>query len=406
MSATVPPIPPPFGANTGNPSSPNRADNPTDTINNTTTTSVVQNIKDRFMVYLDGLEPYLLEILENGPFVPLSPFILISCLPNDVMKSIIKCIFVHAIWTDIILAHEGPSEAKDTKIAALRLKINAFKALEGERVNGTFTRLKSLLNDLETMLCMANTAMKKDSDSDIEEDQRSNNEFSANLNAEFHERSLLANQRRFYKRSGRVGSLKKPMDMSNETCFACGKLRHFQNDCSLIKISSPPYPSVSKSYNKPKFHTNSTPQHNQSVNNNQKDYKVKYKGLKAEIVVFINKIEAMNKGKSEKGLVAKSFDWDEELVSSDDEEVTTFKALIDIADEELLVGRVDASPGIPSDSESEGITQRPLPSLPKLIRAEPSGITKCLTISKTKQTIDKAVFANVKQKSKTKSPSD
>ncbi|GJT32105.1 hypothetical protein Tco_0922524 [Tanacetum coccineum] len=103
MSDTIPPIPPPFGDNIGNPSSHIRAGNPTDTINNTTTTSVVQNV---------------------------------------------------------------------------------------------------------------------DSDFDIEEDQRSSSEFIADLNAVFHERALLANQRRFYKRSGRVGSSKKPMDMSNETCFA------------------------------------------------------------------------------------------------------------------------------------------------------------------------------------------
>ncbi|GKF92859.1 retrovirus-related pol polyprotein from transposon TNT 1-94, partial [Tanacetum coccineum] len=101
-----------------------------------------------------------------------------------------------------------------------------------------------------------------DSDSNIEEEQRSSSEFLANLNAEFHERALLANQRRFYKRSSRVGSSKKPMDRSNETCFACEKLGHFQKDCPSTKTSTPSYPSASKSYNKPKFHTNSTPQHN------------------------------------------------------------------------------------------------------------------------------------------------
>nr|GEV46297.1 hypothetical protein [Tanacetum cinerariifolium] len=50
-------------------------------------------------------------------------------------------------------------------------------------------------------------------------------------------------------------------------------------------------------------------------------------------------IDAMNKGKSKKGLVAKSFDWDEESVSFDDEGVTTFKALMVVADEELSVRR-------------------------------------------------------------------
>ncbi|GKG18763.1 hypothetical protein Tco_0373061, partial [Tanacetum coccineum] len=50
--------------------------------------------------------------------------------------------------TNIILAHELPSDIRDIMIAALRLKFNAFKALEGEKVNETFTRLKCLLNDL------------------------------------------------------------------------------------------------------------------------------------------------------------------------------------------------------------------------------------------------------------------
>ncbi|GKE04553.1 hypothetical protein Tco_1396571 [Tanacetum coccineum] len=103
------------------------------------------------------------------------------------------------MWNDLILSHEGPSKLRDTKIAALRLKFNAFKALEGE----------------------------KDSDSDLEEETRSSNAFLADLNAEFHDRDLLANQKRFYKRLGRVGTARKPIDKSNETCFACGKLRHF-----------------------------------------------------------------------------------------------------------------------------------------------------------------------------------
>nr|GEZ56881.1 hypothetical protein [Tanacetum cinerariifolium] len=111
-----------------------------------------------------------------------------------------------------------------------------------------------------------------------------------------------------------------------------------------MKTSTLPYPSSSKLYNKTKSHTNATPHHNQNVNNNQKDYKVKYKGLKAEITVLTKKIDAMNKGKSEKGLIAESFDWDEESMSSDDEGVTTFKALMPIFDE-LSVGKDDARLG-------------------------------------------------------------
>ncbi|GJX66065.1 retrovirus-related pol polyprotein from transposon TNT 1-94 [Tanacetum coccineum] len=270
------------------------------------------------------------------------------------MKVVIKCKTAKAIWNDLILAHEGLSDTRDTKIVALRLKFNTFKALEVEKVNGTFTRLKCLLNDLENngiiipqaevnatfvnnlprkWLSMnqthwANNSIKNDclKFKDVEEDLRSSSELIGDLNAEYHERALLANQKRFYKRSGRVGTARKPIDKSNEFCFACGKQGNFQKECPSNKTSTPSYPpskkssrpsysSSNKSYNKPKPFTHTSPQ---TSDNHQKDYKGKYKGLKAEIVVLTKKNDAMSKGnsekglKGEKGLVAESFDWDEE----------------------------------------------------------------------------------------------
>ncbi|GJY12456.1 hypothetical protein Tco_0381765 [Tanacetum coccineum] len=294
MSGSLPPIPPPLGTisdSTGNPN-PNRVDTmPTNGIPNTTpTTNAGQNVGDEnlpqlldsrggshvtnvpafdkedftswkvmFLVFLDGLEPYLLKTLEDGPFVPMSSLstsenplpkyqnqwssvesrlanqdkrlksIIISCLPNDVMKYVIKCKTAKEMWNDLILAHEGPSDIRDTKIAALRLKFNTFKSLKGEKVNGTFTRLKCLLNGLknngvsipqaEVNATFVNRLPRKwlsmnqtqrDSDSDIEKDQRTNNEFMADLNVEYHERALLANQKRFYKGSGRLDQLGNP----------------------------------------------------------------------------------------------------------------------------------------------------------------------------------------------------
>ncbi|GJT40401.1 hypothetical protein Tco_0940266 [Tanacetum coccineum] len=412
MSGVIPPIPPPFRASSGNPGSPNanRVDTmpiTTDPINTTTTKNVAQSVVDenlpqlldsrggshvtnvpafdkedftswkvRFLVFLDGLEPYLLKTLVDGPFVPMSSLsttenplpkrqnqwsnvesrlanqdqrlksIIISCLPNDVMKYVIKCKTAKEMWNDLILAHEGPSDTRDTKIAALRLKFNTFKSLKGEKVMGTFTRLKCLLHDPENngvtipqaevnatfvnslprkWLSMnqtqrANNSIKndnlatlygkynyeeglidqiyesetqrvliqassskalisntqfQDSDSDVEEDQRTSNEFMANLNAEYHERALLANPKRFYKRSGRVGSARKPIDKTKETCFA------WKND----------------------------------------------------------------KGKSEKGLIAESFDWDKEYVSSEDEGTTRIRAFMAIAEDEPSVGKANARSG-------------------------------------------------------------
>ncbi|GJX98636.1 hypothetical protein Tco_0355655 [Tanacetum coccineum] len=136
------------------------------------------------------------------------------------------------MWNDLILAHERPSDTRDTKIDALRLKFNAFKSLEGEKVNGTFARLKCFLIDLENNGVIIPQA--EDNDSDVEEDQRTNNEFMAVLNAEYHEKALLANQKRFYKRSGRVGSARKPIDKSKKICYACGKPAIMEY---LVKIS-------------------------------------------------------------------------------------------------------------------------------------------------------------------------
>nr|GEZ58174.1 putative ribonuclease H-like domain-containing protein [Tanacetum cinerariifolium] len=351
----------------------------------------VTSWKIRFLVFLDGLEPYLITTLEDGLFVPMSNLssptnpllkrqnqwsntesrlanqdkrlksIIIGCLPNDVIKSVIKYKSAKQMWTELCLAYEGPSDTRDTKIATLRLKFNAFKALKGEKVNGTYTRLKCLLNDLKNngiiisqskvnatfvnslprkWLSMnqtqrANNSIKndsvaalygkyhyeEDSDSDVEEDNITNNEFMAELNAEYHKRALLANQKRFYKR----------IVLSNKT-------------------STPLYPSSNISFNKSKPYTPSfTPNISQNSSNHQKDYKGKYKGLKAEMAVLSQRIDELtkgkddkgkgDKGKSDKGLVAESFDWDDESVSLEDEWNIKFKAIMEITEDEPSVGK-------------------------------------------------------------------
>ncbi|GKE07785.1 hypothetical protein Tco_1411336, partial [Tanacetum coccineum] len=69
-------------------------------------------------------------------------------------------------WLSLNVKLPKPSDTRDTKIAAIRLKFNAFKALK-----------------------------------DVEEDLRSSSEIIVDLNTEYHERALLANQKRFYKRT-------------------------------------------------------------------------------------------------------------------------------------------------------------------------------------------------------------
>ncbi|GJV12035.1 hypothetical protein Tco_1353576 [Tanacetum coccineum] len=404
ISGIVPPVPPPLGTNTENPSSPNRVETiPTDNTNNTTTNNVAQNAIDknlsqlldskggshvknvlefdkddftsrkvRFLVYLDGLEPYLLEILEDGPFVHMSSLstftnhlpkphkqwshtdrrlanqdkrlksIIISCLPNDVMKSVIKCKTAKAIFSasphvvvqGLLMCHLAPLS-------------DVFAVWVYATVEGSF------------VLCILfGLGSWEDSGFDLKEDLRSNNEFITDLNAKYHERALLANKKRFYKRSKRIN--------------------------------------------------------------------------------------VMTKGKSEKGLVAKSFDWDKESVSSDDERVTKIKAFMAIVEDELSVGKADARSGqwveitmkkdlggkgkrkekisskeviftkadessfvpipeITSDFESECDTQEPMPPLSKLIGSEPTGTSNSL-ISLADLTLNTTVTKKAKQTSDKVSP--
>ncbi|GJR89557.1 retrovirus-related pol polyprotein from transposon TNT 1-94 [Tanacetum coccineum] len=239
MSETVPPVPPPFGTNSGNPGSHNvnRVDmipTTTDPINTTTT----KNVSQKLLVFLDGLEPYLLKTLEDGPFVPMSSSsiyenplpkrqnqwsnvesrlanqdkrlnsIIISCLPNDFIKSFIKCKTVKEMWNDLILAHEGPFDTRDTKIAALRLNSMLLNHLKVKKANnsikndclaalyGKYNYEEGLIDQIyesktqrfsiqaSSSKALISNNQFQDSDSDVKEDQRTSNEFMTDLNDE------------------------------------------------------------------------------------------------------------------------------------------------------------------------------------------------------------------------------
>ncbi|GKA78666.1 hypothetical protein Tco_0785203 [Tanacetum coccineum] len=188
---------------------------------------------------------------------------------------------------------------------------------------------------------------------------------------------------------------------------------HFlQKDCPTTKTSSPSYPSSNKIHNKTKFRTNSfssSHQHNQTVDNVQKDYKVRYKALKVELDLLTQKIETTSKQKSEKGLVDESFNWDEKSLSSEDEGTTTVKAFMAIAEDDPIKflatyfvpwveeanektcssqdvvfikdedSPIENSPECAFDTKSVNDNHDPVPPLPKLSRTDPFGTPKGVT---------------------------
>ncbi|GJU39122.1 hypothetical protein Tco_1192079 [Tanacetum coccineum] len=294
---------------------------------------------------------------------------------HDIMESVISCMTAKATWTDLVNSFEGPLDTMENKIMDLKIKYQTFRAKPSESLSQTYTRYKTLLNELsndgvnlfkhEINVGFVNSLPKKwltfsqglrnanhtqtldladiyqrfvyednliqrryfntnkalittpsstaistaffsnnviqdfQENSDDEVDERSSEEYLKDLDIEFHERALLANSK-------------------------C----HFAKDC-LSKTSEPSYKSSVSGFCSKGFQPKFTPkliQFSQSSTSPSTSQTPK---------TFQPK---------NKGLVAETFNWDEEEVL-DDEEIIEVKVLMALADDELTVGKNHACNG-------------------------------------------------------------
>ncbi|GKF32936.1 retrovirus-related pol polyprotein from transposon TNT 1-94, partial [Tanacetum coccineum] len=173
-----------------------------------------------------------------------------------------------------------------------------------------------------------------DEEDERSKDERSSEEYLRDLDIKYQERALLANSKRFIKRRNNFSGQKAN---ENTKCYKCGNKGHFARNF-FSKTSEPSYKSLVSNYSsvskgfQPKF----TPKLIQSSSNSssqadpkfQKDYKVEYKKMKAKLVLLEASPSSSQNPKTfqpkNKGLVAETFDWDEEEVF-DEEEVTQIK---------------------------------------------------------------------------------
>ncbi|GJZ93421.1 hypothetical protein Tco_0665486 [Tanacetum coccineum] len=278
--------------------------------------------KKRMLCYLARMEPYYLKCIKDGPFRPKTTegddkpesqwtpderrvvvqdlrlkSIIMSCLPDDIMESVISCEIVKATWTDLVHSFEGPSNTKENRIMDLKLEYQTFRAKPTKSLSHTYTRYKTLLNELANdgvnlskheinTLDLADILCKDSQEnSDDEADERSSEEYLRDLDIEFHDRALLSNS----------------------------------------KLTG--YSSVSKGF-QPKF----TPKLIQSSQNSisqadpkvQKDYKAEYKKMKAKLAL----LEASPL-----------------RPQSPSNQRTKVKVLMALADDELTVGKNHARNG-------------------------------------------------------------
>ncbi|GJY85849.1 retrovirus-related pol polyprotein from transposon TNT 1-94 [Tanacetum coccineum] len=317
--------------------------------------------------------------------------IIMSCLPDDIMESVISYVLAKETWTDLVHSFDGPSNTKENRIIDLKLKYQTFRAKSIESLSQTYTRYKTLLNELandgvnlfkheindnliqrrysdtkkalittssSTIISTAffsnNVIQDFQENYDEEVDERSSEEYLRDLDIEYHERALLANSKCFIKRRNNFSGQKAN---ENTECYKCGNKGHFARDY-FSKMSEPSYKSPVNNYSSVSkgFQSKFTPKLTQSSPNSssqadpkiQKNYKAEYKKMKAKLALLeASPLSSQNPKTFQlknKCLVAETFDWDEEEVSND-EEVTRVKVLMALVDAELTVRKSHARNG-------------------------------------------------------------
>nr|GEV00996.1 hypothetical protein [Tanacetum cinerariifolium] len=346
------------------------------------------------------MEPYYLICIKDGPFQPKTvegdskpesqwttderrvviqdlrlKSIIMLCLPDDIMESVISYVSAKETWTDLVYSFEGPSDTKENRIMYLKLEYQTFIAKSIESLSHTYTHYKTLFNELANDgvnlsnheinvgfvnsfhekwlnfsqgLRNANPTQTLDL-ADIYErfvyednliQRRSSEEYLRDLDVEYRERALLANSKHFIKR---INNLSGQKLNENTEYYKCGNKGYFAREC-FSKMSDPSYQSPVKFFS--------------SVS---KDYKAEYKKMKAKLALLeeslVSSQTPMTFQLKNKGLVAEIFYWDKEEVF-EDEEVTQVKVLMALADDEPTDGKSHTQ-----NNESVDITIRKVNTL-------------------------------------------
>ncbi|GKC48936.1 hypothetical protein Tco_1071681 [Tanacetum coccineum] len=208
------------------------------------------------LCYLTGMEPYYIQCIKDGHFQTktaegankseeqwsnddrrvvnqdqILKSIIISCLTDDIMESVIRCKTAKETWTDLVHSFEGLSDTKENRIMDLKLEYETFRVKPSERLRNAnhiqtldladiYERFvyednlisrrypeskKTLTTTLSTTpisiaFFFNNIVQDFQENSDDEVDERTSDEYLRDLDIEFHERSIFVRSKRFIKR--------------------------------------------------------------------------------------------------------------------------------------------------------------------------------------------------------------
>ncbi|GJY23326.1 retrovirus-related pol polyprotein from transposon TNT 1-94 [Tanacetum coccineum] len=308
------------------------------------------NWKKRFMFHIIGIEPQFENIIKNGPFIPMVAgqrkpggqwtaderkaanldqhlkSLIMTVLPDDQMNSVINCLTAKSTWDDLILYHEGPSDVKESRVMDLKLCYNTLKFKEGESLTQTFTRYKALMNentnhvkDSELASLFGKLKYEENLKDSIYETEKNKSLVSTTpLSTALFSTSIVqdfqdSRDDEEDTRSSHEFSSAKATDQTE--CHKCGKKGHFARDCW----------SKTSAY---------------------QDFKAKYNKVKAKLALLSSSASASKASTiKNKGLIAKAYKWDEEEVSSDDNEMVEVKVLTAQAEDNDDVSKQGARNG-------------------------------------------------------------
>ncbi|GKA02706.1 hypothetical protein Tco_0675487 [Tanacetum coccineum] len=257
--------------------------------------------------------------------------IIMSCLPYDKMEYVISCVSVKETWTDLVHSFEGPLDTKENRIMDLKLEYQTFKAKSTESLSQTYTRYKTMLNEL------ANDGVNLSK-------HEINVGFMNNIYKRFvYEDNLI--QRRYSNTKKALITTPSSTQIST-TFFSNNVIQDFQenSDDDVDEMTSEEYlRDLDIEYHERALLENS--KRFIKRRNNFSDYKAEYKKMKAKLALLEASPSSTQNPNTfqpkNKGLVTETFNWDEEEVS-DEEEVTQVKVLMALADDELTVGKSHA----------------------------------------------------------------
>ncbi|GJX54141.1 retrovirus-related pol polyprotein from transposon TNT 1-94 [Tanacetum coccineum] len=283
--------------------------------------------KKRMLCYLAGMEPYYLKCIKDGSFQPKTgqgdakpesqwtpderrvvvqnqrlKSIIMPCLPDDIIESVISCVSAKETWTHLVHSFEGPSDTKENRIMDLKLEYQTFRAKSTESLSQTYTRYKTLLNEL------ANDGV---------------NLSKHEINVGF--MNSLPKKWLTFSQGLRNANHTQTLDLVD----IYGRFDFQENSDDVVDKRT------SKEYQRDfdiEYHERAL----------LKDYKAEYKKMKAKLALLEASPSSSQNPKTfqpkNKGLVAETFNWDEE-------EVTQVKVLMALADDELTVGNSHARNG-------------------------------------------------------------